>query len=217
MLAAALMSALAVGLLLTASTELRIAANFSASDAASYAAESVVERAILDLSSTNGWDTVINGPTASAFVDGPAGARVLADGSTVDLSRVVNQANCQKIASCSAADMNAVTEDRPWGGNNPRWRLFAYGPLRRMQPPGGVESPFYVVAMVGDDPAENDGDPSRDGTDAANPGAGVIAIRGEAFGPNGAHAVVEVTVARIADPAGRLLPGLRRLAWRSNP
>jgi hypothetical protein len=113
--------------------------------------------------------------------------------------------------------MNAVTEDRPWGPNNPRWRLFAFGLLRSMQASGTIESPFYVVAMVGDDPAENDGNPAIDGAGTANPGAGVVSIRGEAFGPGPSHAIVEVTAARVTDSSGRLLPGIRLLTWRSNP
>jgi type IV pilus assembly PilX-like protein len=219
LLATVVMSALVAGLVLGTSTEVRIAANFSSAGAAGYAAESVVERAVQDLSSIADWNPVLNGPILSAFADGTAsGIRVLDDNSTIDLAQVVNMANCEKPAGCTPADMSAVTDERPWGGANPRWRLFAFGPLRAMQPAGAIESPFYVVAMVGDDPAENDGDPSRDGIDAAvNPGAGVVAVRGEAFGPGAAHAIVEITVARIADPAGGPLPGLRQLTWRANP
>ena len=216
LLATILVSALAIGLALTTSTEVRISANFSSAEAAAYAAESAVERALQDLAAAQDWNAVLNGPALSTFVDGaPAGVRPL-DSFSVDLADVVNMANCDTPAACTAADMDAITEERPWGANNPRWRLFAYGPLRRMQPAGTIESPFYVVAMVGDDPAETDGDPGRDGVDPS-PGAGVIAVRGEAFGPGSAHAIVEATVARVADGAGTPLQAVRLLTWRTNP
>ena len=143
----------------------------------------------------------------SSFVDGaPTGTRRLDDGSVLDLGQTLNRANCQKITPCSVTEMNAVTEDRPWGANNPRWRLFAFGRLRDMLPAGAIDSPYYVVAMVADDPGENDGDPTRDGV-SNNPGAGIFAVRAEAFGPIGAHKVVELTVARGGN-------AVRTLSWR---
>jgi Tfp pilus assembly protein PilX len=218
LLAVVLVSAFAAALVLTTSTEIRIAANFSTAEGALYAAESAVERAIQDLQPSAGWNPALDGTAQSTFLDGlPSGPRRLNDGSAIDLNQVLNMANCEKAAGCTAAEMNDVTGERPWGANNPRWRLFAYGPLGAMQPPGRIESPFYVVAMVGDDPAENDNDPDRDGIDATNPGTGVIALRGEAFGPGGAHAIVEATIARVADADGHVLPGVRVLTWRSNP
>ena len=93
--------------------------------------------------------------------------RALADGSTIDLGEQVNLANCQKAAACSAAEMNAVTADRPWGANNPRWTLLAYAPLSALLPDTSLGPPAYVIVLVGDDPSEIDEDPSRD----AAPGA----------------------------------------------
>jgi hypothetical protein len=68
---------------------------------------------------------------------------------------------------------------------------------------------LYVVALVGDDGLETDGDPLRDGGGPDNPGAGVLLIRAEAFAANGAHAIVETTVGREG-AGGRL----RVLSWR---
>ena len=102
--------------------------------------------------------------------------------------------------------MDAITEDRPWGANNPRWMLFAYGRLRDVAPPGDVQSPFYCVVMIGDDPSETDGDPTRDGA-PGQPGSGVIALRAEAFGPGESHRVVELTVAHGTGAA-------RVVSWR---
>ena len=75
--------------------------------------------------------------------------------------------------------------------------------------------------LVGDDPSESDNDPTRDGSDPDNPGSGIIAIRGEAFGPRGAFRAIELTVARPAG-AGQSgdyndrarQSGVRILSWR---
>jgi len=213
LLASVVILVIAAGLLLGASTDAAIAANVSSAEAAREAAASAVHLAIADLTSAD-WNAVLAGAAASSFVDGPAGPRRLDDGSTVDLSQVLNLAACEHAAPCTPAEMDAVTADRPWGANNPRWRLFASGRLRDLAPPGAVASAFYIIAMVGDDPAENDGGPEVDGTAPLNPGAGVLFVRGEAFGPRGAHAVVEATVGRVSDRDGHMLPGLRLLTWR---
>lgn len=202
-----LLSAVGSALVLTTTTETRIAAYFRYSGEALAAAEAVAELSLADVAGVPDWDRLLDGSVASRFVDGlPIGPRELADGSAIDLTQVVSMANCEKPAPCTDADMDVVTDDRPWGANNPRWKLFAYGWLRDVLPPGAIDSPFYVVLMVGDDPAENDNDPTTDGRDAANPGSGVVALRAEAFGP-GAHRTVELTVART-------LGTVRILTWR---
>jgi PilX N-terminal len=206
LLALVVLSALGVTLVLTSSAETRIAANFRAAEQTLYAAEAGAERALTDLGAVADWNPLLAGTVLSSFVDGPAsGIRQLPDGSTVDLARVVNMANCQKPGGCSTAEMDATTEDRPWGTNNPRWKLFAYGRLRDLLPPGAVDSGHYVVVMVGDDPAETDNDPSTDGV--SGPGKGVVFLRAEAFGPHQAHKAVELT-AMHGDGA------MRVLSWR---
>jgi hypothetical protein len=193
LLAVVLLSAMGVTLVLTTSAEARIAANFRAAEQALYAADAGAERALVDLAAVADWNAVLSGAAMSSFVDGPAsGTRLLADGSAIDLREVVNQANCQKPSGCSDTDLNAVTEDRPWGLNNPRWRLFAFGRLRDLLPAGAADPGQYVVVMAGDDPAEVDNDPAVDGA-PGNPGAGVVFLRAEAFGAMQAHRVVELT------------------------
>jgi len=197
LLAMTLMMALGTALILTTTTESKITRNFRNSEEATYAADAVLERAMDDLLTVPDWNSLLAGTATSAFVDGaPSGTRSLADGSTLDLQEVLNMARCQKTTSCSSSDMDAVTYDRPWGVNNPRWQLYAYGPLNDMTPTQTVNSPFYVVVMVGDDPSENDNNPLQDGVSATNPGSGVIAMRAEAFGPFGVHDVLEMTLAR---------------------
>src|SRR5262245_5376489 len=191
-----LMSTLAVAVIMTTTVETRIASQFQRAQAGLYATDAVVERSLDDLLRVANWNELLDGSARSSFVDGPpGGTRALADGSTIDLAATLNLANCRKNGPCSEADMDAVSDDRPWGANNPRWKLFAYGRLSDLLAQGEVESLFYGVVMVGDDPAEIDGDPTLDGR-WGNPGSGILALRGEAFGPAGAHRVVELMVTR---------------------
>ena len=204
-----LMSAFAVALVMATSVELRIASQFQRAHAGLYAADAIVERSLDDLLRIADWNRLLDGSTQSTFVDGPPnGTRTMADGTTIDLAATVNFASCRKTAVCTAAEMDAIAEDRPWGANNPRWKLFAYGPLSDLLAAGSVESPFYGVVMVGDDPAEIDGDPARDAA-WGNPGSGIVALRGEVFGPGGAHRVVEMTVTRAQPEIA-----VKVLSWR---
>jgi hypothetical protein len=210
MMAMLLMTALGVALVLTTSSETMIAGNFRNSQEALYAADAVVERAMGDILTVPDWNKLLDGSTQSAFVDGPpSGTRALPDGSTIDLAQVLNLANCDHVAACTAAEMNAISGTRPWAVNNPRWQLYSYGKLSDMLPASDtINSAYYVMLLVGDDPSDNDGDPSHDGLGvkcapdnngadgSCNPGMGVISMRAEAFGPRGAHKVIEITVAR---------------------
>jgi hypothetical protein len=204
-----LMSTLAVALILTTTVETRIASQFQRAQAGLYAADAIVERSLDDLLAVANWNRLLDGTARSSFVDGPpTGTRTLVDGTVLDLAQAVNLANCHKTTACSVADMNAISDDRPWGLNNPRWKLFAYGPLSSLLGSGTVDSPYYGIVMVGDDPAEDDNDPTLDGS-GANPGAGVVSVRGEAYGPGGARKTVELTVTR-AQPA----IAVKVLSWR---
>jgi hypothetical protein len=198
MMALLLMTALGVALLLTTSSETMIASNYRSGSEALYAADAIVERAMDELLTVTDWNQLLAGSVKSAFVDGPPnGIRTFAGGSTIDLETAVDMANCGKPFACSAADLTGnTTGNRPWFANNPVWRLFAYGPLAELIPGRTINSPFYVVLMVADDPSEDDGLPLQDGQLAGNRGRGVIALRAEAFGPRGAHKTIEVTVAR---------------------
>jgi type IV pilus assembly PilX-like protein len=215
MMAMLLMTALGLALVLTTSSETMIAGNFRNSSEALYAADAVLERSMDDILTVADWNKMIDpttpgGMAQSAFIDGKplSDERRLPDGSTIKIDEAVNMANCQRTAPlCTDADMNANTAERPWATNNPRWRAYAYGYLTDMLPASDtINSPFYVVLMVADDPSETDGNPARDGVTpcpappadqtGCNPGTGVLALRAEAFGPNGAHKIIEVTVAR---------------------
>lgn len=197
LLAMTLMLALGTSLMLSTTTESKIVNNYRNNSESLYAADAAIERALDDLLTVPDWNNLLNGTVKSALVDGaPSGVRTLADGTSFNLDEVLNMANCQKTTACSAADLQAGTLERPWGLNNPTWQLFAYGKLNDVLPQGGINSPYYVIVMIGDDPSENDQDPLHDGVSQTNPGSGVLAMRAEAFGPRGSHKVVELTIAR---------------------
>jgi hypothetical protein len=184
LLALSMLTAIGVAMLLTSSSDVVIAGAFRDQRSGIFAADAIVTRALDEIAAAD-WTELLSGTRSAALADGlPLGARTLSDGSRIDLQQIVNMANCQKASACTIADLTAVTERRPWGMTNPRWQLYAYGPLRSMLPAGVVDSPWYVVLLVADDPLLADD---------------VIALRGEAFGPRNAHAVTELLAAR---PAG---------------
>lgn len=197
----ALFGAIGAGLVIISSSETLIAANFRTSRELIHAAGAGMSLALAELRSAGDWTLVLGGATASVFADGPpTGTRVLPGGGEVSLDALVNLANCDRAAPCSPASLNLVTPARPWAENNPRWRLLCYGPLASLVGSVAQGAPYYVVTMVGDDGAENDGDPAVDGREVAglpNPGKDIVRLRAEAIGPRGARYAEEAVVKRI--------------------
>jgi Tfp pilus assembly protein PilX len=215
LLATLVLSALGLSLMVLASTEALIAGNYRDGVEAFHAADAGLERVIPELALAPDWSAVLGAPggvrsaVPSSFGDATLSA-VLADGRTLDLVKMANLLNCPQVfpqaaTPCTAAQMDHSAGVRPWGSNNPRWRLYANGPLSALG--AGVDSPFYVAVWVADDPAETDGDPARDGMDASNPGSGILQVRSDAFGPGGSRRTVEATL-------GRAGAGLRIISWR---
>jgi len=192
-----LLTALGLALTLTTATETAISANQRMGQEAMNAADAAIERAMQDLLTLPDWNRALSGAEQSSFVDGiPSGARALPDGTTVNLTEMVNLARCGHTSACGASEIAANSPERHWAANNPVWQLYAYGPVSDLLPNGTINSPIYVAVMVGDDPSETDGNPLMDGNSAANPGTGVLSLRAEAFGPHGTHRVIETTMAR---------------------
>ena len=189
LLSLVVLSALGTSLAVVTNTELRASANYATSRETMYAADGALQIAARELLMVADWNALLSSGAVSGFVDGPpGGVRQLGDAGMVNLTDVTTSANA---------------EARPWGANNPVWRLFAFGWLG---------SSTYVVAWVADDPAENDGDPSTDGGGTANPGSGILAIRAEAFGAGGAHKLLEATVRRDVEAGGG--PIVRVVSWQ---
>jgi hypothetical protein len=201
-----LLSTVGAGLVLTTSTESLISGVFRAGTEARYAARAAADRALVDLVMLSSWDPALAGAAYSSFNDGlPIGSRALAAGGVLDLTHVVNLANCGQTSGCSTAAMNAVSADRPWGANNPRWQLYAWGSASALEGVPRTNGDYYAVALVGDDGAENDGNPMRDGMLPGNPGGGRLLVRGMAFGARGARASVELALVRISGGGVKVL------------
>ncbi len=209
LLGMALLLALTAAAVLLAASDLLAASRQRDARIALAAAEAALERASAEIVDVPDWSMVLSGALTSSRVDGPPSSpRIAVGGRTLTPEEVANLATCGSTTACSAAASAAVTAERPWGPNNPRWRPYAYGPIDSGTP---GQAATYVVVLVGDDPSENDGDPSRDGAAPDGPGAGVILLRAEAFGPSDTRRVVEAAIARVAVASGQALP--RVLSW----
>lgn len=197
LLAMLLLTALGMALTLTTTTEHKISTNYRDGVEAMYAADAAIERVMQDVLTIPDWNNIINGSATSSFVDGAPGTRTFPDGSVVDLLQATAVANCGKT-SCTTGELDTYTPERPWGQNNPRWTLFAYGPVQDLIPTATINSNMYVIVWMADDPSETDDDPLIDGdtTNGPNPGGGVLSMLAQAYGPGGVSRVVEATIAR---------------------
>jgi hypothetical protein len=209
LLALVLVSALGTALLMLSGGETLAAANYRDALVTSYAAEAAIEEVLPDLQQRDDWNPLLTSPdevraaTIAAF-SGPL-TLTLADGHALSFAALTARANCPQVVPpppfCSDAQMNANSADRPWGRNNPRWRLYAWGPFDGTLP--DVHGSGLAVAVwLADDPSENDDNPSLDGSGAGNRGAGTILVRADSFGPRGSHARVETTVTRTGGTSG---------------
>ena len=139
LLALVLVSALGTALLLLSGGETLAAANYRDALVASYAAEAAIEQILPDLQQRDDWNPLLTSPdevraATTATFSGPL-TLTLADGHALSFAALTARANCPQVVPpppfCSDAQMNANTADRPWGRNNPRWRLYAWGPFDR--------------------------------------------------------------------------------------
>jgi len=178
-----------------------------------HAADAGLELAAHELARAN-WPAVLQGLEQAAFRDGsPGGVRAIPGGGALNLTAETNLLNCGKTSACTAAQMNANADDRPWGANNPRWRLYSYGPFGQLAAMARPVS-CYLVVWIADDAAETDDDPQADGE---LDGHDVVRARSVAFGPTGGRQVVEAELARVcADVADeqRCQPGIRVQSWQ---
>lgn len=178
-----------------------------------YAADAGIELAAHELARAN-WQTVLQGGEQATFSDGsPTGVRAIQGGGAVNLTAEANALNCGKSTTCTVAQMNANSDERPWGPNNPQWRLYAYGALENLS---AVVRPVpcYLAVWIADDVAEVDGDPQTDGEVE---GRGVLRARAVAFGPMGARQAIEAELARVCfGPADEEVcqPGIRVQSWQ---
>ena len=224
-----LILALGLALTLTTITEARIASNYRRTAQARYAADAAIERVLPEVARVTRWDDMLTGVARSTFTDGgPSGLRVLPGGARLDLTEATNLVRCGKSA-CSSADVVALSDDRPWGANNPMWQPYAYGLLDGLAT-SALDVPIYVIVWVGDDPGEDDGDPLHDGgpPTGCNPetdprcadgsaGRGVILLLARAFGADGTQRTATATLARERNAEGKPVddrPNGHVVSWR---
>jgi len=211
----AIVSAMGLGLALTTSLEPLAAANYEANRSVRLAAEAGVAIAVHELASFVDWNLVLAGGVGSAALEHGDINVGLPDGSRAGLEELTARATCGHPRACADGERVAFTVARPWGPNNPQWRVFGHGRLDRLVPMGGGLPPTVVVVWIADDPADVDGDPLTDS--GVGPGGEwrsggcVLAVRAEAFGPRFAHRAVLATVARPGPDCG---PGARLVSLR---
>jgi len=207
MLTMMLLSALGLSLTMVTMAEARVAHSYSSGNESFYAADAALERAMNELAQLPDWNRVLDGSVSSSFVDPAVASRPWPGGRGRTSTEATALVTCART-SCSATEMDARTAGRPWGPNNPRWRLFVYGPLSAMSQSGAIDSREYIAVWVADDPLENDDNPLVDGDESRgpNPGRGVLSLLVHAYGMSTERAV-DATVARTAN-------GVRVVSWR---
>ena len=216
LLATGVLVTLGLVLALVATVETDIAANAIEGAQALALAEAAAERAVSDLAGLPSWDAALAGPATSPFFDGDTGPRLFG-GTRVDLGRETALLLCDAF-TCAGRSLDAMTANRPWGRNNPRWRVFGSGPAAGLVGDGPGLRPGYAAVWIGDDPAENDADPLKDGGPpvagtgiSVNPGLDVVVLRVVAWGARGSRRELELTVERADFQAHS---GLRVRVWR---
>jgi hypothetical protein len=125
---------------------------------------------------------------------------------------MTNMLNCGKSTNCTTAQMNANSRERPWGNNNPRWRLFAYGPMQQVAQLARP-APCYLAVWIGDDGREQDGDSLADEAADDQPGHGIVRVHAEAYGFAGSRRAIEAELARVCQ-LGSCRPGIRVQSWQ---
>ena len=152
-----------LGLALTSALEPSITRHYEMANRVGNMAESAVVLAAHELAGVADWTPVLRGDWHSAVLEA-AGDGTVVSVSPPDVTAGVltSRASCGRDVPCSDAETAQVTEERPWGSNNPRFRLLGVLPGRQL---GGEPAlaPYVAAVWVGDDPAEADGDPDADG------------------------------------------------------
>lgn len=202
LLCAVLFLALGGALVAIASTESTISATFRESAVALAGAEAAIARATADFAAAPDVNALLGGTTTPTFVDGPEGPRVLPDGTVLDLTTATNLERCGDTV-CTGVQLDAVTAERPWGANNPRWQRWVSGWVRDLSLQPADAPHVYVIAWVGDDPLETDADPRVDDPNPDAPGHDTVLLRAAAYAAYGVRRRLEV-VARREDGAVRL-------------
>jgi hypothetical protein len=218
LLAIGLLSALGLALAMSSALDRLAGSNHDDAVDLLNMADAALELAARDLAAIDDWNAVLTGAVQSPRADGaPGGVRRPSPGVVVDLTVLTNELSCGRPTTCNDASVRAVTSERPWGSNNPRWRPFLYTALDGVSTPRRAGRP-YVVVWVGDDASEVDGNVLTDGGGPAAEGRYILRAHAEAFGPRGARRGIEADLARVCIPSDGgewCFPATRVHSWRS--
>ena len=200
-----LLTALGMALMLTSQTETMISANYRDSMEGCPPTPRL-ERVMDDVLTVHDWNTLLattdgvtSGVTSGFHDTAPSSPITLPDGRTVDLAKATYMINCAKTTACSPSDMDTTTDERPWSTNNQRYHLYAWGAFNDLIQTGTLNSPLRRC-LIADDPTETDSDPDRrqpspvrrsHRTRRRRPQHSRGSVR-----PNGAHHVIEATIAK---------------------
>jgi hypothetical protein len=138
---------------------------------------SAAELAFFHLGRAASWSAVLDGSEQAA----PLGPTLVT--LPADLSRRVD------LGVETAAWQLRSDRDARWAANNPRWRLAFSGRLTDLLGLSALLSTAYVAAWVADDPADADGDPSRDTNDR-------LLVHAVAYGPGRGRREVDAAIER---------------------
>jgi Tfp pilus assembly protein PilX len=171
-----LLAALAFATVMTTDVERMSAASEPNRLAVAYAADAALERAIQELQAPPDWTSALGGGVTSALREG--GATMW--GQSIDVTAMTSELQAETDAA----------EAR--GADTTRWQLFLSGTLSAMVPGRPREVLPYLVAWVGDDLAESDGNPMVDSNRT-------IRVHARAVGPRDARADREAVLRRDED------------------
>ena len=216
LLVTSFVSAVGLGLALVVFMDQLAGGNHRGYAAMVYAADAGIELAVRDLALLDDWNAALAGTTRGRFTDGaPTGVRAIPGGGAVNLTAETNLLNCGRRSACTSGQMDANSRERPWGANNPRWRLYAYGPFQDLLHVARP-APCYLAVWVADDSREEDDDPSAD-AEVEEPGHGVMRVHAQTFGPMGGRRAIEAELARVCrfeDGEEDCRPGIRVQSWQ---
>lgn len=180
--ATALLMALGVSILLLGSVETVLASHDRDARALTYASRAAAAVAAADLRAMASWaDLGRPGIVAEVsvgrgtFADSTLVPAAPWGGAPLDLRALTVRLQAESDAAA------------PSGGPVPSWRLFEYGPIRRLVPVAGFRNAYYVVVWVAD----------------LN---GVVVTRAVAYGPGEGRSITEVSSRRTGGgaPSDRL-------------
>lgn len=194
LLSMVVLMSMSAGLVLSATVDTLITANFRRSTEALCAAQAATDRLLTDLAVNDDWTAVLDGRSPSAFFDTSPG--LAPDGATLDfitLTRELQRDSDSRFGGAPA---------------RPTWRRHAASALARLIEQTDDDPRAYVVAWVADDPADPDVEPASDGNAA-------ILLYVSAYGEAGGRRDIGVFISRASDASGQRV--VRLNSWRTIP